>query len=356
MSGAALGGVLPPIAWLRGGRVIEGVGVTACWSLCAVALVLGLRRGPAGADWWLAVVVAVSVISSLHGLAWHRGRVRGSGQGSVWQRFAVNRAAVAGLVGVGVAYLVMALAPLLAPFEPQAQIDLVSNRLAAPSATHPFGTDTVARDVFSRLLFGARISLTIGLVAAVIAVGLGTALGALAARSGRWLDGVLMRLADMVTAFPRLVLLLVVLALADHRSIYLVMVVIGLTCWMDTARLVRGEVLSLRQREYVLAARALGLSTPRIVARHLVPNALGPVLVSATLLVANVIQLEAGLSFLGLGVSPPTAAWGSMVSDGVPHLLRAPWIAAFPGAAIVLSVVAVQLVGDGLRDALDPRR
>jgi peptide/nickel transport system permease protein len=350
-----LGTALPPLAWLRDGRWIEAAAAAACWSLIAVALGLGLVRGVGGAQGWIAVAVALAALAGLHGAAWRRCCRTAAGPNTPWRRFTRNRTAVAGLAIVAVAYLVMGLAPLLAPYEPQAQIELASNYLAPPSSQHPFGTDRVARDVFSRLLFGARISLTIGLVAAFIAVGLGTALGAVAAWSGHWVDGVLMRLADMVTAFPRLVLLLVVLALADHRSIYLVMVVIGLTCWMDTARLVRGEVLSLRQREYVLAARAMGLGAPRIIARHVVPNALGPVLVSATLLVANVIQLEAGLSFLGLGVSPPTAAWGSMVSDGVPHLLRAPWIAASPALAIVLSVVAIQLVGDGLRDALDPQ-
>jgi len=272
-----------------------------------------------------------------------------------WSRFKANRLALGGLWVLGLSYLAMLVAPLLAPYPPHEQVDLATNFLQPPSAEHVLGTDRVARDVLSRLLYGARISLTIGLVAAGIAAGLGTAIGAAAGYGGRWVDGLMMRTADVFMAFPRLVLLLVLMALVDHRSIYLVVIVLGLTGWMDTARLVRGEILSLRQRDFVIAARSLGIGSGRIVARHLLPNAMAPVLVSATLMVGNVIQMEAGLSFLGLGVSPPTAAWGSMVADGLPYLVRAPWIALFPAAAIVVTVVAVQLVGDGLRDALDPR-
>ena len=283
------------------------------------------------------------------------GRSRRPGRSLAWARFKTNRLALGGLWILGLSYLVMLVAPLLAPYPPHEQVDLATNFLQPPSAEHLLGTDRVARDVLSRLLYGTRISLTIGLVAAAIAVGLGSAIGAAAGYGGRWLDGLLMRTADIFMAFPRLVLLLVLMALVDQRSIYLVVIVLGLTGWMDTARLVRGEILSLRQREFVIAARSLGIGSGRIITRHLLPNAIAPVLVSATLMVGNVIQMEAGLSFLGLGVSPPTAAWGSMVADGIPYLVRAPWIALFPALAIVVTVVAIQLVGDGLRDALAPR-
>ncbi len=348
--------VVPGLAWFARGNVIEGCGLLAGWAMVLTAIALGLLRTPSGGwdgERGLALGVALALLVGLHLLTWHtRDTVRDTG---AWARFRANRTAVAGLCVAGLLALIMVLAPLLAPYEPQAQIDLAANYLQPPSWAHPLGTDRVARDVASRLLYGARVSLTIGLVSAAIAVGVGCLVGAIAGYSGRSLDGLLMRTSDMVLAFPRLVLLLVLMALVEHRSFWLVVLVLGLTSWMDTARLVRGEVLSLRQREFVLASRALGLSPWRIITRHLLPNAVAPALVSATLLVAHVIQLEAGLSFLGLGVSPPTAAWGAMVADGVRYLVDAPWVAGFPGLAILVAVVSVQAVGDGLRDALDPR-
>ncbi len=276
--------------------------------------------------------------------------------GRAWRRFRRNRLAVVGLAVLALLYAAMLLAPWLAPYEPQQQLDVVNNALQAPSRAHLLGTDPFARDILSRLLYGARISLTIGLLAAGIAVIVGSTVGLVAGLGGRWIDGVLMRLVDMMMAFPRLVLLLVLLALLEQRNIYLVVAVLALTGWMDVARLVRGQVLSLRSREFVLAARAAGLSAPRVALRHLLPNALAPVLISATLMVGHTILIEAGLSFLGLGVPPPVAAWGSMVEEGRSYLLTAPWVATVPGLAIVAAVVSVNLVGDGLRDALgDPR-
>ena len=272
-----------------------------------------------------------------------------------WRRFCGNRLAVAGLVCLGAMYLAMLAAPLLAPYEPHEQLDIVRNALQAPSWIHPLGTDRYARDVLSRVLFGARISLTIGLLAATLAVLVGSAVGVAAGYGGRWLDGALMRLVDMMMAFPRLVILLVLLALLEQHSIYLVVTVLALTGWMDVARLVRGLVLGLRGREFVLAARAAGLSPVRVAVRHVLPQAAAPVLVSATLMVGHTILIEAGLSFLGLGVPQPTAAWGSMVEEGRNYLLNAPWVSIFPGLAIVAAVVSVNLVGDGLRDALDSK-
>jgi peptide/nickel transport system permease protein len=263
-------------------------------------------------------------------------------------------AAVVGLYVIVVLGLVALLTPLLAPFDPNAQGDLLTQRFLSPSSLHPLGTDNLARDVLSRLLYGARISLTVGFLAVGISVTLGTILGAVAGYAGGVVDGVLMRLVDMVLAFPRLVLLIVVVAVLEP-SLLVIVVVLGLTLWPSTARLVRGEVLSLRERGFVLAATALGYSRRRILFRHLLPNALGPVIVAATLGVGDTIVLEAGLSFLGLGVQAPTASWGSMVDAGRVDLLGAWWISTFPGLAIVLTVVALNLLGDGLRDALDPR-
>jgi peptide/nickel transport system permease protein len=216
------------------------------------------------------------------------------------------------------------------------------------------GTDQAARDVLSRLLYGARISLGIGILAVAISVTLGTLLGAVAGYLGGWVDGAVMRFVDMVIAFPRLVLLVTIVAVFQP-SILLIVAVLGLTLWPGTARIVRGEVLALRERGFVLAARALGYSRRRIILRHVVPNVLGPVIVAATLGIGETIVLEAGLSFLGLGVQPPTPSWGTMVADGRNNLLGAWWLSTFPGFAIVLTVLAFNLVGDGLRDAMDPR-
>lgn len=267
--------------------------------------------------------------------------------------FGRSRLAVAALAVVVLLYLVAILAPTLAPFDPAAQGPL-DQRWSPPSALHPLGTDHLARDVLSRLIHGARVSLSVGLVAVAISATLGTLMGAVAGYLGGWVDTVLMRLVDVVVAFPRLVLLIAVVALFQP-SLVLVMVVVGLTEWPATARLVRGQVLTVREAEFVQAARALGFRRARILFRHVIPNALGPVIVAATLGVGHVIVLEAGLSFLGLGVRPPTASWGSMVADGLRSLETAWWVATFPGLAIVLAVVAFNVLGDGLRAALDPR-
>lgn len=268
--------------------------------------------------------------------------------------FRRNRVAVAGLVAAGVLMVLALLAPLLAPFDPVVQGELETARLAAPGGPHLLGTDQFARDVLSRLLYGARVSLAIGLLAVTISISLGTALGAVAGWAGGWLDTVVMRTADLVLAFPRLVLLILVVALFQP-SIGLVILLLGLTQWPLVARMVRGEVMALREREFVEAGRALGFSGPRILVRHVLPNAMAPVIVAATLGIGDAIILEAGLSFLGLGVQSPTASWGGMVAEGRNYLLGAWWLATFPGLAIVITVLAFNLAGDGLRDALDPR-
>ncbi|MGH7466543.1 MAG: oligopeptide ABC transporter permease [Longimicrobiales bacterium] len=270
------------------------------------------------------------------------------------RHFRKSHLALAGLALLVVFYLIALLAPLLAPYDPIAQENVIATSLRPPSAQHWLGTDRFGRDVLSRILYGARISLAIGFVATAISVTLGTLLGAVAGYLGGKVDAAVMRFTDMVLAFPRLVLLIMIVALFSP-SVAVIIAVLGLTQWPNTTRIVRGDVLSLREREFIQAARALGMGRSRIILWHLIPNVLAPVIVTATLGIGNTIVLEAGLSFLGLGIQPPTPSWGNMVSDGRDVLISAWWLATFPGLTIVLTVLAFNLVGDGLRDALDPR-
>ncbi|MFP4624645.1 MAG: ABC transporter permease [Gemmatimonadota bacterium] len=265
-----------------------------------------------------------------------------------------NRLALVGLFTVVALYLVAVLAPLVAPHDPIAHRDLTTMAYLPPGPGHWMGTDQFGRDMLSRIIYGARISLAIGFIAVAIAIVLGSLLGAVAGYIGGKTDAAIMRFTDMVMAFPRLVLLIMIIALFEP-SLTLIILVLGLTQWPGTARLVRGEVLSLREQEFVQAARALGFGRSRIILRHLIPNVLAPVIVAATLGIGNTIVLEAGLSFLGMGVQPPTPSWGTLVADGRQNLIGAWWVATFPGLAIVATVLAFNLVGDGLRDALDPR-
>jgi ABC-type dipeptide/oligopeptide/nickel transport system permease subunit len=269
-----------------------------------------------------------------------------------WQRFSRDRWALIGLGIVTVLTVLALTAPWIAPADPL-RGSLV-NSLRAPSREFWLGTDVQGRDLLARLLFGARLSLAVGLVSQTVASLIGVALGLVAGYYGRWVDGALMRLADVTLAFPSL-LLLIAIAAAVNPSLPVVFVVIGLVGWAGMARLVRGEVLALRVREYVQAARALGASDTRIVWRHLLPGVLGPVIVAATLGVGGAIMAEAALSFVGLGARPPTPSWGAMVADGRDLLRVAPWVSLMPGLAIGLTVLGVNLVGDGLRDALEVR-
>ncbi|OGB95421.1 MAG: peptide ABC transporter permease [candidate division NC10 bacterium RBG_16_65_8] len=270
----------------------------------------------------------------------------------VWRQFRKNRLAVGGGLVVVALGLVAALAPLLAPYDPAAYD--VKQILLSPSAAHWFGTDQLGRDVLSRMLFGSRISMAVGFVSIGIAVLVGTLIGTVAAYYGGRVDEVLMRFVDLMLNFPRFFLLLTLIALL-RPSIWVIMAVIGFTGWMGLARLVRGEILSLREREFVQGARALGAPDLRIMFRHILPNALVPVLVSATLGVAGAILTESGLSFLGLGVQPPTPSWGNILIDGKANIEIAWWLSVFPGLAILMTVLAYNLFGEGLRDALDPR-
>ena len=274
-------------------------------------------------------------------------------QGQVaWRQLRKNRLAMAGGSVVLLLGVVALCAPLLAPYDPAAYD--VKQILLAPGPQHWFGTDQLGRDVLSRMLYGARISMAVGFVSVGIAVLLGTLIGTLAGYYGGRVDELLMRFVDLMLNFPRLFLLLTLIALL-RPSIWVIMAVIGFTGWMGLARLVRGEILSLREREFVQGARALGAADARIMVKHILPNALVPVLVSATLGVAGAILTESGLSFLGLGVQPPTPSWGNILIDGKANIEIAWWLSAFPGLAILATVLAYNLLGEGLRDALDPR-
>jgi ABC-type dipeptide/oligopeptide/nickel transport system permease subunit len=270
----------------------------------------------------------------------------------IWRRFRRNRPALVGLAIVGAIALLSMFPEAVAPYSPYAVNS--SLRGSGPSAMHPFGMDQVGRDVLSRVIFGARVAMLVGLAATGLSLLVGVLVGATAGYFGGLVDVLLMRLVDALQAFPILVLLIAIAA-ALGPSLQNVIVILGLTTWAQYARIVRADVLSLREREFVVAARTLGVPTMRIILRHILPNALGPIIVLASLSVAGVILLESALSFLGLGTQPPTASWGSMLADGRTYILTYPHIALFPGVAITVAVLALNLLGDGLRDALDPR-
>jgi peptide/nickel transport system permease protein len=270
----------------------------------------------------------------------------------VWRRFRRNHLALAGAVAVAVLAVLAIGAPLAAPGDPTA-ID-IGNILAPPSAAHPFGTDDLGRDVLSRMIWGSRISLSVGFVAVGIAISIGILVGAAAGYYGGIVDAVLMRFVDVMLTFPTFFLILAVIAILEP-GIYTIMIVIGVTGWMDVARLVRAEFLTLKERDFVLAARVSGGSAARIVFFHVLPNALSPVFVAATFGVAGAILIESGLSFLGLGVQPPNPTWGNILTLGKDNIEVAWWLSVFPGLAILITVLSYNLVGEGLRDALDPR-
>ena len=269
-----------------------------------------------------------------------------------WTRLVRDRWARFGLALVGSLAVLALLAPWLAPGDPF-RGNLAAS-LQPPSGTFPLGSDAQGRDVLSRVLYGARLSLSVGLISQSIALSLGVTLGLIAGYYGRWMDGVIMRAADVTLAFPSL-LLLIAIAAAVKPSLPAVFVVIGIVGWAGMARLVRGQVLLARGLEYVQAARALGASDARIIARHLLPNVIAPVIVAATLGIGGAIMAEAALSFIGLGAQPPTPSWGSMVAEGRDLLRVAPWVSLVPGIAIGIAVLGLNLLGDGLRDALDVR-
>jgi ABC-type dipeptide/oligopeptide/nickel transport system permease subunit len=269
--------------------------------------------------------------------------------------FADPRARIALAVLLAVALCAL-LAPLLAPYDPAAQLDIVHLQGQAPSWSHPLGTDQYSRDLLSRVLYGARVSLAIAFGAVALSMSFGILVGATAGYAGGATDVVLMRFVDAALSIPRLLLLLVVIALWNNVGVVALTLLIAGVSWFSVSRLVRAEALAVREEDYVVAARALGSSPWRILLRHVLPNVAGPGVVAATLAIANVILLEAGLSYLGIGVRPPTASWGSIIQDGAERVSDLWWLTVFPGLAILVTVFACNALGDALRDALDPRQ
>ncbi len=269
-----------------------------------------------------------------------------------WKRFKKNRLAVAGGIVVLMLFIIAIFASLISPYDPNA-IDK-KHVLEPPSLKHPFGTDELGRDIMSRVILGSRISLSVGFVAIGIATIIGIILGAISGYYGGWLDSVIMRFVDIMLSIPTFFLILAVIAFLGP-SIFNIMIVIGLTSWMGVSRLVRAEFLSLKEREFVLAAKGLGARDIRIIFRHIMPNSLTPVIVSFILGVGSAILIESALSFLGIGVQPPTPSWGNILTSGKDNIEVAWWLSVFPGLAILITVLTYNLVGEGLRDALDPR-
>lgn len=270
----------------------------------------------------------------------------------VGKRFMRNRLATAGAVVIALLMVVSIFSPLVSPYDPT-DID-IRNMFSPPSVAHPLGTDELGRDVLTRMIWGSRISLSVGFVAVGISVLIGTLIGAVAGFFGGWADSLLMRFTDVMLAFPSFFLLLAVIAIIGP-SIYNIMVVIGITSWMGVARFVRAEFLTLKERDFVQSSRALGAGNTRLIVRQVLPNALSPVFVTATFGVAGAILVESALSFLGIGVQPPTPSWGNILTSGKDNIEFAWWLSLYPGLAILITVLSFNLVGEGLRDALDPR-
>lgn len=276
-----------------------------------------------------------------------------------WSRFRRHPGARAGAVVL----LVMVLAVLLAPLSPyDPEISDLTHQLQPPSWAHPMGTDALGRDLLTRVLYGGRVSLTVGLLVVGITLTIGVTVGALAGYAGGTVDSVLMRITDAALTLPSLLVLVLLgailrdidLPLLKQNSVVTIAVVIGILSWMTFARLVRASILTLRELDFVTAARAVGASPGRIIMRHILPNAVGPITVEATLELGYAIIEESGLSFLGFGIQPPTPSWGNLLSNAQENFLRYPWLAIFPGVMIFLAIISVNYIGDGLRDAFDP--
>ena len=272
--------------------------------------------------------------------------------GAFLRRLWQNKLAAAGALVVVALFAVSWLSPAISPYDPD-EINILHRFQPPGTPGHVLGTDSLGRDVLSRMIWGSRVSLKVGFVAVGLSTLIGLILGALAGYHGGLVDAAVMRFCDLMLCFPSMFLILAVIAVLEP-SIWNVMVVIGLTSWMGVARLVRAELMSLRGRDFALAAKALGASDARIIWRHLLPNAMGPVLVTATLGVAGAILTESSLSFLGLGVQPPTPTWGAILSEGKNYLERAWWLSLYPGLAILITVLSYNLLGEGLREALSP--
>jgi peptide/nickel transport system permease protein len=282
-------------------------------------------------------------------------RLRESPLGLAVRRILRKRSSRIAFFVLGVILLVGLLAPLIAPYDPAAQPDIVKLKDLPPSFAHPFGTDPYSRDVLSRVIYGARLSLTIGVLATIVSLSFGVAYGAIAGYAGGALDAVMMRVLDAFLSIPRLLLLIGVLVASPQFSIGALVVFLGLTGWFGLSRIVRGQVLALKHAEFVTAARALGASRRRILWRHLLPNIVSPIVVAATLGVAHVIVLEAGLSYIGIGVQPPSASWGNIIHDGADQVATLWWMSLFPGLFMVLTVMTLNILAEALSEAHERR-
>jgi peptide/nickel transport system permease protein len=281
----------------------------------------------------------------------------------VWRSYRRHRPAMVGTIVVLILALAAIFAPVLTPYDPE-KTDLDS-MLNPPSLAHPMGTDELGRDLLTRILYGGRVSLSIGVMAMSLAVLVGATIGGLGGFYGGWIDNILMRFTDMMLSFPQLfILIILAIALRDipiealrgtaFASVFSIVLVIAVLAWMQVARLVRASFLSLKEKEFTEASRCIGTPNHRIMIRHLLPNAMSPIIVAATFRVATSIITESGLSYLGFGVQPPTPTWGNMLKNAQELMTRAPWTAIFPGLMIFITVIAINFIGDGLRDALDP--
>jgi peptide/nickel transport system permease protein len=304
------------------------------------------------AKWLLAVVLAASIAAVL-ARAWRNLGTSGGPWGAALSRLRRDPPAILALRFLIFVVVIAALADWLAPCpDCQPNIEVASQ---PPSLAHPFGTDVYSRDVLSRLVHGARISLSVACLAVLLSITVGTAYGAIAGYAGGRIDAVMMRVIDALLSIPRILILLAIFALWGRASLGAIVLILGLTGWFATSRLVRAHVLAVKAEEMVVAARALGARNRRILWRHILPGVTSTVVVAATLGIGNVIILEAGLSYLGVGVQPPTASWGNIITDGSSNFAGLWWMSMFPGLAIVFTVMAFNVIGDALRDALDPR-
>jgi ABC-type dipeptide/oligopeptide/nickel transport system permease subunit len=304
--------------------------------------------------WLLAVALSTALTAALTRL-W----ARMGDSGGPWAT-ALNRLRrdSSGMIALSFLVFVIAVAlfaPWLAPFDPNRQLDIIALASKPPSGGYLFGTDIYSRDVLSRVIHGARISLSVALLAVLLSITVGAAYGAIAGYAGGRVDGAMMRVIDALLSIPRILVLLAIFALWGRVSLGALVLILGLTGWFATSRLVRAQVIALKTEEMVMAAHALGARHRRVLWRHILPGVTSTVVVAATLGIGNVIILEAGLSFLGVGVQAPTASWGNIISDGISNVAGLWWLSLFPGLAIVLTVMAFNIVGDALRDALDPR-
>ena len=279
----------------------------------------------------------------------------------IWRRFRRHPGAIAS----SALLLVMVLALVLVSFSPyDPEEPEIARKLEPPSLEHPFGTDPLGRDLFTRVLYGGRISMTVGFLVVAVTLLIGVPVGALSGYFGGWLDSVLMRITDTALALPALFVLILLSALLrelelpifERNNVLTIALVIGVLSWMTVARLVRATFLSVREMDFITAAHCVGASNLRIMARHILPNAIGPIVVEATLEIGYAIMQEAGLSFLGFGIQPPTPSWGNLLSNAQEHMTKHPWLAIFPGLMIFLTIISVNYIGDALRDAFDPHK